>query len=93
MLHIDKRLPENISFTGLFVITLITPPIASEPYKADEAPFTTSILSIFPTETLDKSKTPEVLPQAEHRQSKSWYKLHLNPASEYPRNHSHPELK
>ncbi|MNG00905.1 hypothetical protein D3C84_838630 [compost metagenome] len=57
-----ERLPENRSFTGLFVITLMTPPIASEPYKADEAPFTISILSIFPTETLDKSKTPEVLP-------------------------------
>ena len=40
------------------VIILITPPIASLPYKLDDGPFTISILRILPTANLDKSITP-----------------------------------
>ena len=36
-------------YVGFFVMTFITPPIALLPYKDENAPFTTSVLSIMET--------------------------------------------
>ena len=51
--------PSSISF---LLIRLITPPKALEPYKLEEGPLTTSMLSISDTEILFKSKAPNDLP-------------------------------